>query len=111
MARGQQNVGTSIFLQRFLGKRKSKFAAKFFGPPNVGNNFGARFLVDNNSKKNSRKMSVRDDLKKNIIDFVKQIDQGCNKPVCLNYHCRKNPGKLTFLFLKKIENSNIDRHL
>jgi hypothetical protein len=46
-------------------------------------------------------MSVRDDLKKNIIDFVKQIDQGCNKPVCLNYHCRKNPGKLTFPFPKK----------
>jgi hypothetical protein len=46
-------------------------------------------------------MSVRDDLKKNIIDFVKQIDQGCNKPVCLNYHCGKNPGKLTFPFPKK----------
>jgi hypothetical protein len=45
-------------------------------------------------------MSVRDDLKKNIIDFVKQIDQGCNKPVCLNYHCSKNPGKLTFPFPK-----------
>lgn len=38
-------------------------------------------------------MEVRDDVKKRVVKFVSQTQQGCAKPICLADHCRKNPGR------------------
>jgi hypothetical protein len=35
----------------------------------------------------------REESKKLVVNFVKQTQSGCEKPVCLSDLCKKNPGR------------------